>query len=192
MAQTIQFKRRVGSAGIPSTLAEGEPAVNDISSSGPANLYIGGQGGGSAVRTLISPTRQLERTGTQTVEAGAGNAKTFDESNFKLLGGAADYILQTDGAGNVEWHGLEDLSGTVSVSVSAPLAPTTHPAGVSSNPLTLTMANDTQIDGETDTVYPLSSAGVKRALDIGLASCPVWARPSRARSLTRSMRFTAP
>ncbi|PWT77504.1 MAG: hypothetical protein C5B60_02400 [Chloroflexi bacterium] len=72
VTQQILFRRRTTDGNAPGTLLEGEPAVNDFG--GRANLYIGGTGGGAAVRTLIANTRQVEVTGDQSSIAGH---KTF-------------------------------------------------------------------------------------------------------------------
>jgi hypothetical protein len=96
MAAVIQIKRRVGSAGVPTALAEGEMAFQDPGG-GPASLYVGTTP--AAVLTLVSNTRQVEIAGAQTVTG----AKTFSPTSFKLTGGASTNILTTDGAGNVSW-----------------------------------------------------------------------------------------
>jgi hypothetical protein len=96
MSAVIKLKRRVGSAGVPSSLAEGELAFQDPGG-GPASLYIGTTP--TAVLTLVSNTRQVEIAGAQSVTG----AKTFSPSSFKLTGGAATNVLTTDGAGNVSW-----------------------------------------------------------------------------------------
>jgi hypothetical protein len=96
MAAVIKIKRRVGSAGVPPSLSEGELAFQDPGG-GPASLYIGTTP--VAVLTLVSNTRQVEIAGAQTVTG----AKTFSTTSFKLTGGASTNILTTDGAGNVSW-----------------------------------------------------------------------------------------
>src|SRR5262245_47182041 len=96
MSAVIKIKRRVGSAGAPSSLAEGELAFHDAGG-GPAELYIGTTP--TAVLTLVSATRQVEIAGAQTVTG----AKTFSTSTLKITGGASTNILTTDGAGNISW-----------------------------------------------------------------------------------------
>jgi hypothetical protein len=96
MAAVIKIKRRVGSAGVPASLSEGELAFQDPGG-GPASLYIGTTP--TAVLTLVSNARQVEIAGAQTVTG----AKTFSTSSFKLTGGASTNVLTTDGAGNVSW-----------------------------------------------------------------------------------------
>ena len=96
MTATIQIRRRVGSAGVPTTLAEGELAFQDPGG-GPASLYIGTTP--AAVLTLVSATRQVEIAGAQTITG----IKTIAVGSFKLTGGANTNILSTDGAGNLSW-----------------------------------------------------------------------------------------
>jgi hypothetical protein len=99
MTATIQIKRRVGSSGVPATLAVGELAFQDPGG-GPASLYVGTSP--TAVLTLVSNARQVEIAGAQTVTG----AKTFSPGSggsFHLTGGASTNILTTDGAGNVSW-----------------------------------------------------------------------------------------
>jgi len=96
MTATIQIRRRVGSAGVPASLAEGELAFQDPGG-GPASLFIGTTP--AAVLTLVSATRQVEIAGAQTVTG----AKTFSPTSLKITGGAATNILTTDGAGNISW-----------------------------------------------------------------------------------------
>jgi len=96
MAAVIKIKRRVGSAGVPATLSEGELAFQDPGG-GPASLYIGTTP--TAVLTLVSATRQVEIAGAQTITG----TKTIAVGAFKLTGGANTNILSTDGAGNLSW-----------------------------------------------------------------------------------------
>jgi hypothetical protein len=96
MTAVIKIKRRVGSAGVPASLSEGELAFQDPGG-GPASLYIGTTP--TAVLALVSNTRQVEIAGAQTVTG----AKTFSTSSLKITGGANTNILTTDGAGNLSW-----------------------------------------------------------------------------------------
>jgi hypothetical protein len=96
MAAVIKIKRRVGSSGVPTSLAEGELAFQDPGG-GPASLYIGTTP--AAVMTLVSATRQVEIAGAQTITG----TKTIAVAAFKLTGGANTNILSTDGAGNLTW-----------------------------------------------------------------------------------------
>ena len=76
MTATIQIRRRVGSAGVPTTLAEGELAFHDTGG-GPAELYIGTTP--TAVLTLVAASRQVEIAGAQTVTG----AKTFSPGSAR-------------------------------------------------------------------------------------------------------------
>jgi hypothetical protein len=96
MTAVIQIKRRVGSAGIPTALAEGELGFHDPGG-GPASLYIGTTPAG--VLILVDSTRQVELTGAQTITG----AKTISVANIKITGGAATNVLTTDGSGNLSW-----------------------------------------------------------------------------------------
>jgi|SRR5215467_2224141 len=96
MVATIKIKRRVGSAGVPTTLSEGELAFHDPGG-GPASLYIGTTP--AAVLTVVDASRQVEIAGAQTITG----TKTIAVGAFKLTGGANTNILSTDGAGNLSW-----------------------------------------------------------------------------------------
>jgi hypothetical protein len=93
MTQVIQLKRKVTGPGVPTTLAPGELAYN---SSGH-ELFVGD--GSQTVQNLVSANRQVEIAGQQTILG----AKTIDVTLLKIPGGAASYVLQTDGAGNLAW-----------------------------------------------------------------------------------------
>jgi len=96
MSAVIKIKRRVGSAGVPSSLSEGELAFQDPGG-GPASLYIGTTP--TAVLTVVSATRQVEIAGAQTITG----TKTIGIGALKITGGANTNILTTDGAGNLSW-----------------------------------------------------------------------------------------
>jgi hypothetical protein len=114
---TIQIKRRVGSAGIPTSLAEGEPAFHD-SGGGPAELYIGTTP--AAVLTLVGSTRQVEIAGAQTITG----AKTIAIANLKITGGAAGNVPTTDGSGNLSWSAGGGGGATLMISDTPPGSPT--------------------------------------------------------------------
>lgn len=97
MPAIIQIKRRIGTPGVPTTLAVGELAYNDPGGAAGDELFIGTNPPG--VKTLISADRQVEIDGDQTING----EKTIDVANFKLLGGGNNNILATDGAGNLQW-----------------------------------------------------------------------------------------
>src|SRR5215475_5727668 len=96
MTATLRLKRRVGSAGLPSSLLEGELAFHDAGG-GPGELYIGTTP--SAVLPLVSNTRQVEIAGAQTITG----IKTFSTTSLKITGGGSGNILSTDGLGNLSW-----------------------------------------------------------------------------------------
>ena len=96
MSAVIKIKRRVGSAGVPSSLAEGELAFHDAGG-GPAELYIGTTP--AAVLTLVAAARQVEIAGSQTITG----TKTIAIGALKITGGANTNIMTTDGAGNLSW-----------------------------------------------------------------------------------------
>jgi hypothetical protein len=114
MVATIKIKRRVGSAGAPASLAEGELAFHD-SGGGPAELYIGTTP--AAVLTLVSNTRQVEIAGAQSITG----TKTIAVSALKITGGAATNVLTTDGAGNLSWSAAPG-GGITAVSHDATLS----------------------------------------------------------------------
>lgn len=97
MPATIQIKRRIGTAGNPTTLAAGELAYNDPGGAAGDELFIGTTP--PAVKRLVSSARQVELAGDQTITG----EKTIDVANFKLLGGGNNNILATDGTGNLTW-----------------------------------------------------------------------------------------
>jgi len=96
MTATIKIRRRVGSAGVPASLAEGELAFQDPGG-GPASLYVGTTP--TAVLTVVSAARQVEIAGAQTITG----TKTIAVGALKITGGANTNILTTDGAGNLSW-----------------------------------------------------------------------------------------
>jgi hypothetical protein len=96
MTAIIQIKRRVGSAGVPTALGEGELAFHDPGG-GPAELYVGTTP--AAVLALVSSSRQVEIAGAQTISG----VKTISVANLKITGGASTNVMTTDGAGNLSW-----------------------------------------------------------------------------------------
>jgi hypothetical protein len=103
----MQVKRRIGTAGAPPTLDEGQFGYNDTDGSvlvGADSLYIGSTddpGGADTpvVKTLVSATRQVELAGAQTITG----AKTIAVANLHITGGANNNILTTDGSGNLSF-----------------------------------------------------------------------------------------
>lgn len=98
----ISILNRVGAPGAPPTLGQGELAYNQPDVLTPNNrsdvLYVGD---GASVLELVGAGRQLELWGVQTIEVGA--TKTIAVEDLKILGGGADFILTTDGQGNISW-----------------------------------------------------------------------------------------
>jgi hypothetical protein len=115
MPAVIQIKRRTGIAGAPASLAVGELAYNDPGGAAIDALYIGTSP--AAVKTLISPTRQVEIAGAQTITG----VKTIAVTNLKITGGATTNILTTDGAGNLAWSAAP-AGGIISVAHDGTLA----------------------------------------------------------------------
>jgi hypothetical protein len=137
----MQVKRRIGTAGAPPVLAEGQIGYNDpqVAANDDA-LYIGSTASGSPViRTLVSSTRQVELGGAQTITG----AKTIGVANLKLTGGANNNILTTDGAGNLAW--------------------TAAPSGG-----LLTVATDTTLSGNGTSGDPLSVESLATPRNISL------------------------
>lgn len=163
MATTLQIKRRIGTAGTPTALAAGELAFHDTGgSTALAELYVGTTGP-TAVKTLVSSTRQVEIATVQTITA----AKTFDITVLKLLGGASSNILTTDGAGNLSWEAAPG-GGIVSVSHDATLS-----GNGAATPLSVVSLGTAQnislqaTGGTTITITPASFNGTAAALMTG-------------------------
>jgi hypothetical protein len=100
---TMQIKRRIGTAGAPPTLAEGQFGYVDpgLVANDDA-LYIGSTdttGPTPEIRLLVGNTRQVELDGTQTIVG----SKTIAVANLHITGGAANNILSTNGAGVLSW-----------------------------------------------------------------------------------------
>lgn len=105
----MQVRRRLGSAGAPTTLADGQFGYNDPGTAAndaalyasDDSLYIGSEDSNSdpVVRLLVGASRQVELAGAQTITG----AKTFSPTSFHLTGGANNNILTTDGSGGVSW-----------------------------------------------------------------------------------------
>lgn len=155
LPQTIQFKRHTGAALIPPTLAEGEPAYNDTATI--HNLYIGGTGGGAAVRTLISPTRQVEIAGAQTITG----TKTIGVANLRIPDAGADpgdfLTLVDETTGELDWATLP-AGGLLTVAVNPPITGTGVNAGTA---LSITVASAGDITGGTNNVNMVTAAGLR-------------------------------
>jgi hypothetical protein len=95
MPQTLQHRRRIGTAGAPPTLLTGQFGINDLGGASLPSLYVGTP----AVKTLVSNTRQVELDGEQTI---IGD-KTIAVARLHVLGGNSGNVLSTDGLGNLAW-----------------------------------------------------------------------------------------
>src|SRR5215475_1700903 len=97
----MQIRRRIGTAGAPPALVQGQLGYNDPgATTNDDALFIGSMQGGSAtVRTLVSSSRQVEIAATQTITG----PKTIAIAALHITGGSANNILTTDGAGNLTW-----------------------------------------------------------------------------------------
>lgn len=139
---TMQIRRRVGFAGAPTgaDLVVGQLGYHkDLTD----DLYVGD---GTNAVVLVSPTRQVELAGAQTITG----AKTFSPTSFHLTGGANNNILTTDGAGNVSWTAAPS-GGLLSVSTDTTLGGN----GTAGDPLSvlkLVTARNIGIQGGTDAV----------------------------------------
>lgn len=142
---TIQIRRRIGAAGAPTTLAEGQLAYGDPAAAANDDaLYIGSdQAGSPVVRTLVSSQRQVEIAATQTITG----PKTISTANLHITGGSANDILTTDGSGNISW--------------------TAAPSGG-----LLTVATDSTLSGNGQSGTPLSVQHLATARTITLQAAP--------------------
>jgi hypothetical protein len=167
MAQSIRIKRRIGgAAGAPATLVVGELGFNDTGNT----LDIGtgldsGPGPNSDVRRLVGADRQVELTGAQDI-AGvktiiAGGGITTPVGQLLVTGApAANSYLRASAAfagGGLEF-GTLPAGGLLTVSVEPPITGD----GTAGDPLEIEMADNTQVDTGTDTVFPISSAQLRR------------------------------
>jgi hypothetical protein len=96
----IQVMTRIGAPGAPPTLLPGQLAYNQPDIQTPQTpgdiLYVGD---GLNVNELVGAGRQVELWGDQTITG----TKTIDVTNLKLTGGQAQWLLTTDGDGNISW-----------------------------------------------------------------------------------------
>ena len=164
MAQTIQLKRRIGGAATMTgvELEEGEPAFNDNGES----LWIGGEDG-DVNHLLVGAARQIELVGAQTVTTGAGNAKTFDMTNFKLLGGASGNVLSRGATdGDVAWAAAPSTAV-----IHTPATSGLTGDGTSGDPLAVAFADATETRTGTE-LYKAVTPAALRALTGDPANLP--------------------
>lgn len=141
----ISILNRIGAAGPPPVLLPGELAYNQPDVLTPNNrsdaLYVGD---GASVLELVGAGRQLELWGDQVIEAGA--TKTIGIADLKITGGQANWLLQTDGAGNLSFTnapggGLTEVAHDGSLAglgtAAEPLSVVPHTIAVATDGVTL-------------------------------------------------------
>lgn len=140
MVAVIQVKRRIGTAGAPSSLAPGELAFSDFG--GATRLYAGTSP--AAVVALVSDTRQVEIAGAQTITGD----KTIAVANLHISGGLSGQILSTNGSGGLSW-----------ISVSSPLPSNANPImdGVAAPGINATYSRDDHVHPTDTSRAPLNS-----------------------------------
>lgn len=153
----IQILNRIGQPGAPLALQAGQLAYNQPDISEPNNrsdvLYVGD---GLSVLELVGAARQLELWGDQVILPGA--TKTIGIDDLKITGGQANWLLQTDGHGNLSFTnapggGLTEVA-TDGVTLSG-LGTTAEPLSVVAN--TVAVATDSvTIEGNGTTAQPLA------------------------------------
>lgn len=134
----------------------GELAYNQPNVVEPNNrsdvLYVGD---GASVLELVGAARQLELWGNQTILP--GSQKTISVNDLKLTGGQPDWLLTTDGNGNISWTnapggGLTQVATDDTLTglgtVAEPLSVVPHTVAVATDSLT--------IEGNGTTAQPLA------------------------------------
>ena len=118
-------------AAAAATMKEPLLAFGGFNSGGNLQAYTGGYDlivstGASGFAPLISPLRQVEMIGNQSI----GGRKTFGLANIAISGGTPTQVLTTDGSGNLSWttvtsggnytfgRGLTDTAGTIDLDVA--------------------------------------------------------------------------
>lgn len=147
---SMQVRRRIGSAGAPLTLDEGQLGyVDPGAAANDDELYIGSDDGGTpVVRQLVSRARQVEIAGAQTITG----AKTIAVADFHLTGGAANNILSTNGAGVLTWTAAP-TGGLLTVAIDT--IPTLSGDGTAGSPLSvLRLATARDITIQTRAAQP--------------------------------------
>lgn len=122
----MQIKRRLGSPGSPTTLADGQlafsdpgtPAYDGLPIASDTELYVGSEDSvpDPVVRTLVSRNRQVELAGTQTITG----AKTIAIANLKITGATAANMIvtATNTTGDIHWTAAPS-GGLLTVAVNA-------------------------------------------------------------------------
>ncbi|PWT77502.1 MAG: hypothetical protein C5B60_02390, partial [Chloroflexi bacterium] len=200
--QLISIRRRIGTPGAPPTLLEGELAYNaDDQTPVGHQLFIGD---GVGVQTLVSQTRQVELTGAQSIVG----EKTIGINLLKIIGGAVDQHIATDGAGNLSFAGPvtqaslggpfltdnQSISLSGAVSGTGTTAITTTLATVNSNIGTfqgLTVNAQGLITGAVDQNYLTANQPVTLTQDVtGSGATSITATVGRIQN--RAVAATAP
>lgn len=155
----ISILNRIGEPGAPTFLSPAELAYNQPDPSPPAEitdvLYIGN---GVGVSVLVGSARQLELWGDQTILP--GSAKTINVGDLKLIGGQANWLLQTDGNGNLSFTNAPG-GGLTEVATDATLSglgTTTSPLGVVPHAVAVA-ADGVTISGNGTSASPLAVIG---------------------------------
>jgi hypothetical protein len=136
---------------------------------------------GTAIVPLISPQRQVELVGAQTITG----PKTFSLASFLLTGGAPDNVLITDGAGNLRFgpqtvagggivavnHDAtmtgngDDIELSVIIATAALRGAVNVPAGtaltLTGSALGMTVAAGAVITAGADDIFPVTSLGLR-------------------------------
>jgi hypothetical protein len=195
MPNTIRIKRS-SSAASPGSLLNAELAYSEISN----KLFIGvstsGTGGTAASVVAIGGSGAYFTLDTAQTVASTG-IKTFDTTNFKLIGGSNGQFLRTDGTGAVSWATTSvdayssisgDSGGTITATGATPLritggtAVTTSVSEVVSDTVTINVADATttakgivQLSAainSTSNALAATPKAVKDAYDLANAALP--------------------
>lgn len=153
----ISILNRIGQPGAPSFLSPGELAYNQPETTAPVEpldaLYVGN---GTSVSVLVGSARQVELWGAQTITG----IKTIDIADLKITGGQPEWLLTTDGNGNISWTnapggGLTQVATDATLTglgtVASPLGVVPHAVAVAADGVT--------ISGNGTTTSPLAVIG---------------------------------
>lgn len=153
---SISILNRIGEPGAPSFLSPGELAYNQPEAVAPVEpldaLYVGN---GTSVSMLVGAGRQLELFGAQTIVP--GSAKTINVEDLKIIGGQPDWVLVTDGNGNISFTNAPG-GGITQVATDATLTglgTTASPLGVVAHGVAVA-ADGVTISGNGTTASPLA------------------------------------